>query len=160
MPFSKSISVPSILSLGMALLSVRIGHAWRQAVELLLCANSRSDRQNQIVGSPAHIILLLRRRSEAHRTFMIGIGGIVIDARFDDMTEMADEALNRPCGGIAQRANRVALDLIGYIEKHIDLPLLRTAFGHAGENAPHPAGTLAAGRTLATRLLLVKSRHS
>ena len=35
--------------------------------------------------------------------------------------EMADQALDRPSRGIAERADRMAFDLIGDVEQHVDL---------------------------------------
>ena len=61
----------------------------------------------------------------------VGIGRVVVDARFDHMTKMADEPLHRPRRGIAQRANRMALDLIGYVEQHLDFALFGPALRHA-----------------------------
>src|SRR5258707_15080233 len=63
--------------------------------------------------------------------------------------EMADQALDRPGGGVAQRADRVALDLAGDLLEKVDLRRRRIAFDHPLHHPPHPAGALAAGRPLA-----------
>ena len=87
---------------------------------------------------------------------MIRIGGILIDALLDHVTEMANEALDRPGRRIAQCADRMALDLIGDIQQHIDLALLGAPIRHAGQDPPHPARAFAAGRALAAALMLVE----
>jgi hypothetical protein len=46
-----------------------------------------------------------------------------IDPRFHLGTEMPDQALDRPGGRIAERADRVAFDLLGHIVEHVDLAL-------------------------------------
>ena len=51
-----------------------------------------------------------------------------VDALLDDVAEMADETLHRPGGGVAQRADGVALDLVAHLEQHIDLALLGLPF--------------------------------
>src|SRR5580698_8209214 len=63
--------------------------------------------------------------------------------------EVADQALDRPCRGVAERADRMALHFLGHFLEEIDLLGARVAFLHAGEHAPHPAGALAARRALA-----------
>src|SRR5680860_1263042 len=59
-----------------------------------------------------------------------------------------------------RQAYGVALDLVADLEQHIDLALLRLPFGHALQNAPHPARALAAGRALAATLMLVEIRQT
>ena len=61
----------------------------------------------------------------------------------------------RPCTGQAapspKRADRVALDLLGHVEQHVDLALLRAAVGHArrarATSSPCPRGTACTGRS-------------
>src|ERR1700748_3383826 len=97
--------------------------------------------------------ILLRRDhvSGIEHTLIVEIGlvRILIDAFFDLMTEMRDQALDWPGGGIAERADRVALYLLGDLQQHIDLALVGAAIGHARQHAPHPACTLAARCALA-----------
>src|SRR6516164_1948411 len=69
---------------------------------------------------------------------------------------MRDQALDRPRRGIAERADGVALDLLGDLKQHVDLALVRAALGHAAENPPHPPRSLAARGALATALMLVE----
>src|SRR3546814_6254018 len=80
---------------------------------------------------------LLRRRS----------GLLVLaDAALHLRAEMAQQALDRPGRGAAERADGMALDLIGPIEQRVDLVELGIAAHQAGPHAPHPAGSLAIGR--------------
>src|SRR6476661_11227060 len=81
---------------------------------------------------------------------------IFVDARLDLVTEMRDQALDRPRRRIAERAYGVALDLLGDFQQHIDLALVGAALGHPGQDPPHPAGALAARRALAAALVLVE----
>src|SRR4051794_34080888 len=86
----------------------------------------------------------------------VRIAGVFVDAPFDLRTEMPNEALHRPGGAVAERADGVPLDLLGHIEQHVDLALLRAAVGHPRQHAPHPAHALAARRTLAAAFMLVE----
>src|SRR5690606_30209914 len=94
---------------------------------------------------------LLRRRR--HEKIVVRARRELVDALFDLRPEMPDQALHRPCRRIAQRADRVTLDLVGHVEKKIDLLLLRLAAHHARQYAPHPARALAARRALAAALV-------
>src|SRR5688572_14368945 len=69
---------------------------------------------------------------------------------------MPDQALDRPRGRIAQRADRVTLYLLGDVFQRVDLLDARVARHHAFHHAPHPAGALAARRALAAALVLVE----
>ena len=81
---------------------------------------------------------------------------ILVDARLDLVTEMRDQALDRPRRSVAERADGVALDLLRHFEQHVDFALVGAAFGHAAQDAPHPARAFAAGRALAAALVLVE----
>src|SRR5205085_5022442 len=69
---------------------------------------------------------------------------------------VADEALDRPGGGVAQGADGVAFDLLGNVPQHVDLVHLGIAFAQALHDAPHPAGAFAARGALAAALMLVE----
>src|SRR5215216_202508 len=84
------------------------------------------------------------------------VAGVIIDPPLDFVTEVADQSLDRPGGRIPERANRVAFHLRGDLQQHVDLALLRSAFGHAREYTPHPSRALAARRALAAALVLVE----
>src|SRR5690606_35752558 len=78
-----------------------------------------------------------------------------VDARFDLVAEMADQALDGPSGGVAQGADGVPFDPGRDVPKKVDLPLFSVPTLHALQHAPHPAGALAAGSALAAALVLV-----
>ena len=78
------------------------------------------------------------------------------DALLDLWAEVAHEALDGPRGGVAERADRAALDLLGELEQHVDLALVPTAFGEAVHHVHHPGRAFAAGRALAAGLVLVE----
>src|SRR5580704_15384910 len=84
------------------------------------------------------------------------IGGILVDALLDLLTEMPDKTLHWPSRRIAKRADRVALDLRSDFEQHVDLAPLRAAFRHAGHDTPEPARAFPARRALAAALVLIE----
>src|SRR5262249_60293183 len=73
--------------------------------------------------------------------------------------EMTDQPLDRPGRGVAQRADRMALDLAGDLLQHVDLLDPGVAAHHALHDAVHPAGALAAGRALAAAFMHVEMRQ-
>src|SRR5579859_1122711 len=83
-------------------------------------------------------------------------GSVLCDALLDLRTEVHEEALDRPGGGIAQAADGVTLDLAGDVEQQVDLLRLGLAGDHPLHDPPHPAGALAAGGALAAALVLVE----
>jgi hypothetical protein len=68
----------------------------------------------------------------------------------------ADQALDRPGRGVAERADGVAFDLLGDVQQHVDLALVGAALRPCAHHAPHPAGAFAARRALAAALVLVE----
>src|SRR5262249_39883548 len=88
------------------------------------------------------------------------VSAVLVDAPLDLVPEMAKQALYRPGRAIPEGADRMALDLGGDLHEHVDLALMRAAFGHAAEDSPHPAHALAAGRALAAALMLVEIRDA
>ena len=60
-------------------------------------------------------------RDLANGTIVVGVRGILVDACLDHRAEMRDEALDRPGRGVAQRADRVALDLPRDVLERVDL---------------------------------------
>src|SRR5437667_10053516 len=93
--------------------------------------------------------LLLRRHPHRLRMWVCAV---VVDASLDLVAEVADQALHRPGGTVAERADGVALDLGCDFHQHVDLAFVRAAFRHAAEHPPHPSHALAAGRALAATL--------
>src|SRR3954471_917320 len=78
------------------------------------------------------------------------------DAPLELGAEVADQALDRPGGGVAERADGVALDLLGDVEQFVDLADLGIADPQFLHHPPHPAGALAARGALAAALVLVE----
>ena len=73
---------------------------------------------------------------------------------------MTDQALNRPCRRVAQRANSVAFNLLGHLEQGVDFRHIGIAFTQPFHHAPHPACAFAAGRALAAAFMLVEIRQA
>src|SRR3954470_15744296 len=69
---------------------------------------------------------------------------------------MLDEALDRPCRRVAERADGVTLDLLGDVEQLVDVADLGVAVAELFHHPPHPAGALAARGALAAALVLVE----
>src|SRR3546814_10092678 len=59
---------------------------------------------------------------------------------------VAQQALDRPGRRVAERADGVALDLIGHVEQGVNLVEFGIAAYQARHHAVHPAGALAADR--------------
>ena len=62
--------------------------------------------------------------------------------------EMPNEALNGPSSRVAERTNRVALDLLCELPNHVDLRRLRFALDKAPHDLVEPIAALAARRAL------------
>src|SRR5690242_17732639 len=102
---------------------------------------------------PSTVTLAMRLlRRHAHRSARL-IGG---DALFHLWSEMADQALDRPGGGVAQRTDRVTLDLPRDLVQRIDLADFGPTRHHARHHAPHPPSTFTARRALAAAFVHVK----
>src|SRR6202047_2785673 len=106
--------------------------------------------------TPAWVLL----RRHAHRAARVAIARVFVDAPLDLRPEVAQQALHRPGRAVAEGADGVAFDLGGDFHQHVDLALLRAAFGHALEHPPHPAHAFAARRALAAALVLVEIRDT
>src|SRR5262245_30948158 len=91
-------------------------------------------------------------RGNQHRPDPVRVAREFVDAPLHLAAEVAHQALDRPGRRIAQRADRVTLDLLGDVEQHVDLALLSLAAHQPLHDAPHPARALAAGRALAAAL--------
>src|ERR1700684_984416 len=81
---------------------------------------------------------------------------IFLDALLDLVTEMRDQALDRPRRGIAERADGVALDLFCHLQQHVDLALVGASCPPRDQPPPHPPRAFAAWRALAAALMLVE----
>src|SRR5581483_8049341 len=90
------------------------------------------------------------------RQFRRWAPGALADATFHFRPEMADQSLHRPRRTIRQRADRVALDLLGDVVQRVDLLDPRVTRNHAFHHAPDPAEPLTTGRALAAALVFVE----
>src|SRR3546814_18799783 len=68
---------------------------------------------------------------------------ILADTTFDFRAEMLDQPLDRPRGGVAERTDGVAFDLLGDVEQSVDIADVGVAGAQPLPHAPHPAGALA-----------------
>mmetsp|Transcript_8692 Transcript_8692/g.31830 ORF Transcript_8692/g.31830 Transcript_8692/m.31830 type:complete len:389 (-) Transcript_8692:993-2159(-) len=82
-----------------------------------------------------------------------------VDPRLELRPEVPNQPLHRPRRGVAQRADRVPLDLLRELLKHVDLLQSRVPLLHAFHDVVEPPGALAARRALPARLVLVKVRQ-
>src|SRR6202165_1064565 len=93
--------------------------------------NSVAARQNLGEVVVALFSIALTIVSSLLRRHAHGIGmrvrRILVDAPFDLRAEVAQQALHRPRRAVAERADGVALDLLGDLEQHVDLALVGAA---------------------------------
>src|SRR5437868_2010408 len=78
------------------------------------------------------------------------------DVGLELVAELVDVARDRDRGGLAQRAEALAVDPVAHVEEEVELVLLRLARLESAQDLRHPARSLAARRALATRLVLVE----
>src|SRR5471032_417956 len=88
--------------------------------------------------------------------FRCQLFGARADAALHFRPEVPDQSLDRPRRAVGERANRVTLNLLGDVVQRIDLLDARVTRDHAFHHAPYPAEPFAAGRALATALMLVE----
>src|SRR4051812_21143495 len=81
---------------------------------------------------------------------------VFVDAPLDLGAEMAQQSLYRPSRAVAERADGMALDLLGDLHQHVDLAVGGATLRHASEHAPHPAHAFATRRALPAGLVLVE----
>src|SRR6478672_2282392 len=127
------------------------------------CSSVNSGGTSTSVPSMMILAIVLLRRylyRLVQPLVPVGVAGVFVDAPLDLRPEVPQQTLHRPGGAVAERADGVALDLLGDVEQHVDLALLGAAVGHAGEHAPHPAHAFAARRALAAALVLVEIRDA
>src|SRR3546814_18444647 len=65
---------------------------------------------------------------------------ILADTAFDFRAEMLDQPLDRPCGGVAERTDGVAFDLLGDVEQSVDLADVGVGGAQPLQYAPPPDG--------------------
>ena len=78
------------------------------------------------------------------------------DPPLDLGAEMLDQALDRPCRRITERADGMSLDLARHLLQRFDLVDFGVAADKALHHPPHPSGSLAARRALAAGFMLVE----
>src|SRR5579871_841508 len=83
----------------------------------------------------------------------------VLDHVLKLVTEVLEEALHGPGGGIPQATDGVAFDTIGDVEQQIQILHARLAGQDALQRAIQPTRALAAGRALATGFGHVEARE-
>src|SRR5690606_35772975 len=84
----------------------------------------------------------------------------VLDHVLELVPEVLDEALHGPSGCIAERADRVAFDLVRDIDEHVEVLLAALARQDSAQHAIHPAGAFAARRALTARFGVVEPRDA
>src|SRR6186713_489123 len=76
------------------------------------------------------------------------------------IAEVLHEALHGPRRGVAERADRVTLDLVRDVDEHVELLLATLPALDATDDAVHPARAFAAGRALPAGLGVVEARDA
>ena len=81
---------------------------------------------------------------------------VVVNTILHVSSEMPNESLHRPRGGVTQSTDSVTFNLIGQLLEHIDLSEVGISKFHALKHIDHPASTLAARGALTAGLVLVE----
>jgi hypothetical protein len=84
----------------------------------------------------------------------------VLDHVGELVPEMLQEALHRPGRRVAERADRVALDLVGDLHQQVEVGQLALPGQDPAQHAREPAGALAARRALAAGFGHVEARDA
>src|SRR6185312_2730322 len=84
---------------------------------------------------------------------------LVRDVMLELGAEVLDEAFDRQRGGIAERADRAPLDVVGDVRKKIEILGAAVAVLDPVDHPPEPPGAFAARRALAARFLEVEVRQ-
>src|SRR5512141_1636842 len=84
---------------------------------------------------------------------------LVIDVILEFVAVVLDERANRHCGGIAERADRAALDIVRNRVQQVEIFVAALAVLDPVDHAPQPAGAFATRRALAARLLEIEIRQ-
>src|SRR4029079_15598844 len=84
---------------------------------------------------------------------------LVRDVMLELAAEMLDEALDRQCGRVSERADRPALDVVRDLRQQIEILGAALAVLDAVHHAPQPPGAFAARCALAARLLVIEIRQ-
>src|SRR5690348_9363472 len=81
----------------------------------------------------------------------------VVDHVFELVAEVLEEALHRPRGGVAERADGVALDAARDVDQQLQVVLVALPRHDPADHAVHPASAFAARRALTAGFTLVEA---
>lgn len=98
-------------------------------------------------------------RPAARKCLTASLFRMTRDARLQLRPEMPNQPLNRPRKSLAQRTDRVSLDLLSQLLHHINLPRARRALLKSLHNLLRPFRTFAARSALAARFVVVELRQ-
>src|SRR5512138_3463040 len=84
----------------------------------------------------------------------------VVDHVLELVAEVLEEALHRPRGGVAERADGVALDAARDVDQQLQVVPVALPGHDPADHAVHPAGAFAARRALAARLTLIEAAQA
>ena len=135
--------------------------------QALVIAEARDFGAGQLAGlqhrdARRDLDLLAVDGQLGHGLFLIAAlrRAVFVDAALQLRPEMADQALDRPGRRVAERADRVAFDLLGHIlEQQSISDSSASPLHHALHHPLHPAGAFAARRALAAALMHVEMRQ-
>src|SRR5580704_1332174 len=105
-------------------------------------------------------LLCRRRRRRGRRRAFDDRAALVLDHVLELVLVVLQEALHRPCRGIAERADRVPLDPIRHIEQQPQVLASALPRDDSAEHAVEPARALAARRALAAGLGIIEARQA
>src|SRR5690625_6832824 len=125
---------------------------WQACMTVTPAGTSISRPSIVIFGMVIFSCLRLRLFGGKRSALCLVLGNPSLQLR----AEMANQALDRPGGGIAQGTDGMAFHLLADVEQHVDFLDFRLADHHSAHNPVHPAGTLAARRTLAAGFVHVE----
>ena len=81
---------------------------------------------------------------------------VVVNTILHVSSEVSNESLHRPRGGVTQSTDSVTFDLVGQLFEHVDLSEVGVSEFHTLQHIDHPASALAARGALTAGLVLVE----
>src|SRR6185437_16970885 len=84
---------------------------------------------------------------------------LVLDVVLEFGAEVLDEALHRQCGGVAERADRAAKDVVGDRRQDVQILGAARAVLDPVDHPPQPARAFAARRALPAGFLVIEVRQ-
>src|SRR6185437_16120659 len=115
---------------------------------------------SMLTNSPLITIYAARGSCRNEPLFLDDAAPAVVDHVLELVAIVLDEALYGPRRGIAERADRMALDVICDVDEHRHVLAAALAGEDSLQHAVEPASALAAGRTLAAGLRHVEPRDA